>query len=434
MPSKYGGIPVEDEKPKVGGSKYGGIPVEDVSPTTPKAPAQEGFWSSVGSQLNPMPALRSAYDTVTAPDALPRIGRAIVNAVTGPAREHGPKALTALKGGLPGTALDETLRSIPLVGPAAGNFADTVSDQIKQGNYRGALGTTVGFGIPIATGGLVSEGLGRMTRAGAEPLAENALRIRKVDRAFGKRPGAAALDETAGVRPGTVAESAQSRLNELTPQVDAAAAASQDPFSLAPARAEVQGASAKALGRNEAKTVEQLKPLQAHLATDLATGEALPSEVPMSRGLELQRGFGAEHVHNWNPETLHGVKGTAARVYHTLGEEFPPEIQALRGREAGLIPVTQRGASTDLNAGLGQRVLGRIGAHTGALTGAALGAHFGGLPGGLAGLVIPEIAASPTVQMIGARGLNAGANVLKSPITKYGAKVAPALTRQREER
>jgi hypothetical protein len=269
-------------------------------------------------------------------------------------------------------------------------------------------------------------------RAGAEPIAEKALGIRKVDRAFGKRPGAAALDETTGVRPGTVAESAQSKLNQLTPEVEAAAQASPQTFSLTPARTELQGARAKALGRNEAKTVQQLAPLQEHLQTELATGAALPADVPMSKGLELQRGFGSEHVHNWNPETLHGVKGTAARVYHTLGEQFPEEIQQLRGRETGLIPVAQRGASTDLNAGLGQRVLGRIGAHTGALTGAALGAHYGGLPGGLAGLVIPEIAASPTVQMIGARGLNLGSQALKSPIAKYGAKVLPALTREKE--
>jgi hypothetical protein len=76
-----------------------------------------------------------------------------------------------------------------------------------------------------------------------------------------------------------------------------------------------------------------------------------------------------------------------------------------------LIPGRQQAARRAAGAGITQRIAGRVAAHTGALTLGGLagtaGYREGGLPGavaaGAAGLVGPELLASPTGQMAAAR-------------------------------
>lgn len=67
-----------------------------------------------------------------------------------------------------------------------------------------------GAGSAIAEGG----------KAIAPSLAEGAMGIKKLDRAYGRTPGQAILDETKGFAPSNVAESAQSRLSELNPRLE----------------------------------------------------------------------------------------------------------------------------------------------------------------------------------------------------------------------
>lgn len=57
-------------------------------------------------------------------------------------------------------------------------------------------------------------------RALAPKIAEGALAITKPDRAFGKTPGAAVLNETRGFRPSDIAETGQTRLRGLTSQLE----------------------------------------------------------------------------------------------------------------------------------------------------------------------------------------------------------------------
>ncbi|MFP5230767.1 MAG: hypothetical protein ACLGXA_24385, partial [Acidobacteriota bacterium] len=67
-----------------------------------------------------------------------------------------------------------------------------------------------GAGSALAEGG----------KAVAPGLAEGAMGIRKLDRAYGRSPGNAILEETRGFRPENVAASAQSKLGELRPRLE----------------------------------------------------------------------------------------------------------------------------------------------------------------------------------------------------------------------
>jgi hypothetical protein len=411
--------------------------------------------------------------------------------------------------------------AVPIGGPE-GKVARLGLEALRGGAVNKAQGGS--FGAGAAMGG-AGEGIAQGLKAVAPAWAESALNIRKTDRAY-KPAGAIGktiLNDTRGVRPGTVAESAQGSLNQLNPQLDAAARAAdvrptppisgrlqapqyevplshpqnststqgglfdaesrpahgvtiispagretmhpqylsggahpemsgrtappkgtlltRDPdvaragganipppgtevpyagASLTPAKSVLRQAAGKATQQNEPTTYKQLQPMMQHLSQNRITGEPIGNTVGAHDLLNLKRGFGNEFIHNWNPETMTGVKGTAGQTYHQLGQEFNrvvPEAQGLNSKISNLIPVAKRGESAELNAPTSQRIASRMLAHTGALTGlvggSAAGYQHGGamgaLIGGAAGLAGPEMMFSPTGQMITARALNSGA-------------------------
>lgn len=186
--------------------------------------------------------------------------------------------------------------------------------------------------------------------------------------------------------------------------------------SLGPARNVLRRAFDTAGRQGERSTVSQLTPLSEHLGESISGSPILENVTPRQL-LDLKRGFGNEHIHRWNPETMQGVKGTAAQTYHALGQEFNravPGAQELNGRISKLIPVAKRAESAELGAPTAQRIFNRVGAHTGALAGSIFGGYQGyergGVPGALggalAGAVLPEMLASPTGEMAIARTLN----------------------------
>lgn len=308
--------------------------------------------------------------------------------------------------------------AVPIGGPES-KVARLGMEAARGGLVNKAQGGS--FGAGAAMGG-AGEGIAQGLKAVAPGLAESALNIRKTDRAYkpGGSIGKSILDETSAVSPGKIADQAQGKLNTLTPQLESAARNSPNTMSLAPARGRVGEAMLKAVQQNEPTTAKQLTPMEQHLAANHFTGQQYPQDVTPIQGLQLKRGFGNEFVHNWNPETMKGVKGTAAQTYHELGQEFNkavPEAEGLNGRISNLIPVSERGDSTQLNAPTSQRIFGRVLAHTGALTGALggsaagyrSGGPLGAVVGGAAGLALPEMIGSPTGQMIAARGLNSRA-------------------------
>jgi hypothetical protein len=114
------------------------------------------------------------------------------------------------------------------------------------------------------------------------------------------------------------------------------------------------------------------------------------------------------------------VNSVGKRAYHALDQEFDnavPSAAELNQRISSLIPVAKRAESAEHGAGLVQKGVHRLAAHTGAaasgLVGGAEGYHEGGIPGaiagGIAGLAVPEMLASPTGQMFAARGLGSPA-------------------------
>jgi outer membrane lipoprotein SlyB len=270
-----------------------------------------------------------------------------------------------------------------------------------------------GFGAGAAAGAL-GAGAGEVLNAAAPAVAEKALGIRgKFDRSFNKEPGKAALEETSGIRPETVARSAGNRIGELSDQTRDLVANSPAQVSLAPARTALSDAGQKAISQNAEGTFNQVNNMENTLRQRFGTQQLIPDQVSPEDALNLRQGFNQEHM-RWNPDIHEPAAAAGRQAYGALTGEIHnavPETAALDQRVSSLIPVKNRAASTALNDSTGQKIMGRFGAHTGALTGATLGGtagyHERGIPGavagGLTGLVAPELIASPEGQMMAAR-------------------------------
>lgn len=341
------------------------------------------------------------------------------------------------------TGLEEGVAAhLGQLGPAAKVAGKLIGAGMHSGTVNVAQGGNFGTG---AVSGIAGSGIEQGLAAVAPHIAESALNIRKLDRAYGKNGGAigqAILDKTTGITPGAVADSAQGVLDNLNPQLNAAvdrasirpatvppgAAAPQlqpNPIaSLGPARNVLSNAIAKATNQGERTTLSQLDPLTTHLGETIS-GNPIPSDVTPRQLLDLKRGFGNEFIHRWNPDTMNGVKGTAAQTYHALGDELNnvvPQAAGLNSQISTMIPVAKRAESIELNAPTTQKLFQRIAAPTGALTGAAAGGAAGyehggkegALEGAAAGLMAPLLLTSPTGQMVLARSLNG----LARPISK----------------
>lgn len=206
--------------------------------------------------------------------------------------------------------------------------------------------------------------------------------------------------------------------------------------SLRGARGVLSNASGRAARQGERTTVNQLEPMATHLSETI-NGEPILENITPRQMLDLKRGFGNEFIHRWNPETMEGVKGIAAKTYHEMAQELHrivPETEPLDRRYSLLAPIAKRAESVELNAPTAQRIAHRVAAHTGALTGGVFGAEEGyrkdGVPGalagGLLGVALPEMITSPTAEMGAARMLNRGAK----PLSRIGTGAVLQLDRK----
>jgi hypothetical protein len=126
---------------------------------------------------------------------------------------------------IPGGAEEEGATKLAgLAGPSAAKFAEpaarVATSALGSGAVNKAQGGSFKTGAALGAGGTV---VGQGLKALAPVIGESALGIPKAARAFGKTPGKALLEETRGIRPETIAESAQGRLGQLTPQLERAA-------------------------------------------------------------------------------------------------------------------------------------------------------------------------------------------------------------------
>ena len=420
---------------------------------------------------------------------------------------------------IPGGAEESAAEHLGELAPKLKPLARIAASALGAGAVNKAQGGSFAGG---AAGGAAAGAAGEGLRAVAPRIAESALNIRKLDRAYGKGGGAIGrtiLDETTGLTPGSVAESAQSRLNDLNPQLEQAADRAsvrqnrvrgllpapteeiplhqtagrpprarpmafdakinpeEDPMeprsgnpmadiseypgvnphylsggahpelagrmpvthgvllrapevgtgsipdvvphmsaSLRTARGVLSSALGTAARQGERTTMNQIDPMVTHLGETI-DGQPIGNQITPRQLLDLKRGFGNEFIHRWNPETMTGVKGTAAQTYRAMGDEFNrvvPEARELNGRISRLIPIAKRAESAELNAPTTQRIFQRIAAPTGALTGAVGGGYAGyergraegALAGAGLGLLAPTLLTTPTGQMFLARTLN----------------------------
>jgi hypothetical protein len=323
-----------------------------------------------------------------------------------------------------------------------------------------ALGMYYGGKLTGAAAGPALSAAARATGGGlqsaGEGLAESALGIRNTDRAFNSNPGRAALAETSGLMPSTIAEEAGQRLNDLTLERAAVAQANPGPVNISGARTFASEAMQEQARRNAIPQIDRMAPLAEQIRTQgeprggwpigvrppRPAGAGIPPFVETPEAINLREGVGGYSADKpWTGKAsadplrgmVRGMYGSMSDAIHTA----VPEIEPLDARMHDLIPVAQRAGEVDLNASTLQRVAGRFARPTGALVGAVSGVAGGhmaaGLPGaiagGLGGLVAPELLASPWVQMGVARGLNAVGEASRSaaPVAGVAAeRLAPA--------
>jgi len=305
------------------------------------------------------------------------------------------------------------LSKVPGLTKAAPTLARIGTSAVGSGLVNKAQGGSLSGG---AAAGAIGAGVGAGLKKIAPKLAESALNVRGSDRAYGRTPGQAILDETTGFSPRKIATQASDKVEELTNNLEDMARDSPNSASLAPARDEATKSIGAAYGRNNKSTYDKLLKMGRQLDTNLE-GEEIPEITSPQQILHLKRGVGDLQT-SWNPATQpKWVNGQVGRVYHALDSEFDravPEGAALNQRISSLMPVAQRANAEDLNAGFLQRSIGRFKAHTGALAAPLLGAGEGyrehGLPGALVGgglgLAGAEALSSPEVWMALARGAN----------------------------
>jgi len=423
-----------------------------ISSAGPKA------WDEHGNPVASVPDTRGLAPGQTAPPGVPKAP--IAPGLTGPIQPTmGQQAKQAASGLFQGFVSDtangvasavahpiDTLKSIPRT---MGAYADRAADDLNKGHYADAAQHAFGV-VPIigpitndfldSTSGPtpdyqeagrsigniaamkavpeVTGAVGKALKSGAEPLMENGLGIRNVDRAHAKAPGRAALDFTTGVRPETVAKSAGDAIESQAKTRNAAITNSTARGSLTPARAAVTDAMTRAAAGNS--DTSHLTPMMEQLENPKPgfTGSLNPRV--MGRGpltiadlqdpdtlLKMRQRFGEDFT---KFDTARPLAKEALRVgnqaYGALTNELhrvvPESVEPDR-IISNLIPARDSAAAKSLNAGTGQRALGRFAAHTGALTGAALGYHQYGVPGMAAGLLLPELISSPTAQISAAR-------------------------------
>lgn len=308
----------------------------------------------------------------------------------------------------------------PFIAPAARVGASAVG----SGAVNAAQGHDFKSGAEAGLlGGTAAEGL----RAMAAPVAESALKVRGNQRLFGRTVGDAIINDTYGIRPETVGRSAGEKIAELTPDLDAADAASAargETGSLVPARDAVNGRINSYLKNRAVNTAADLQPIANFLNRDALTNLRLAPDQPAPALRALKRGLNEDYIGKWSLEQPAAQKGAARQAYGLLNDELhdlSPETRDIDQRISSLIPVRLQGERVASQAPMAQRVMGRVGAHTGALVGSTLGAgagyHEGGLRGalvgGLSGLLIPEAIASPEGQMAAARTLNVAPTIVR---------------------
>lgn len=452
MASKYGGVPVAE------GSKFGGVPVDEdaplsLAPHTRGSGPTERFLSNAGSALNPIPGISEMASEATTPGI--GLDKTLKSHFIDPQAEQFHKAGAAFRGegpevegmGLPGrisTGIGHGLAGmLPMVGPATANAAE----QVNSGDVAGGLGSLTGIVGGVAGLPPVIRGAGRGLMHAAEPIAENAMGIRNIDRKFAREPGRAILDETTGVRPASVSASAGKRIGDLSNERNAFINTSTTPVHLQPSIDEVRAAITRGQAGNS--DMSHLRPMEEQLTVPKSGFQGLVNNNPPqgptiapyqspADALAIRQRFGNDFTKFDAARPLSNeTRSIGNQAYGKLTDELHravPESAPLDKRISSLIPVRDAAAVRALSPGIGSNVLQRIGAKTGSMAaGAMLGREMGNPVAGLAaGAILPELVSNPTTQMIGARSLDLAGRGIQSPIGTRALQL-PSLIKPRRQ-
>ncbi len=287
-----------------------------------------------------------------------------------------------------------------------------------------------------AIAGGVGSGAGQAMEAIAPIIAESALNVTGANRMYGRTVGRAVLDDTHGIKPSVIEDSARAKMSELKPQVEQIAAdAGQNGArgSLTPA---VDSVSQKIAGHTNNRAVNsasELTPLQSFLERDAVTGLPLAKSQSPTGLLRIKRGLDSDFIGNWNPtRNTNNELDAAKSAYGKVANEFhtaAPGTRQLDQRISSLIPVAERANRTTLGAGMVQNALNRFrtptGAMVGMLGGGEAGYHEHGVPGAFVGAAmgaaLPALIGSPEAQMFMARTANGMLPRLAVPMAVGGA-------------
>jgi len=352
-------------------------------------------------------AVQTAKDMATPHNTAQSIGRGVEQAgeylIPGGAEEQVAKSAGNL------------LRAVPKVAKAAPVIGRLIASGLGAGTVNAAQGGDFSTG---AATGAAGAGVGMGLKAIAPIIAESALKVRGIDRAFGRTPGEGILNETTGLRPATVAKQAGAKVAQYTGDLEDAARQSPYAVDLQPARDVADSWLDTAAQRNNASTVKDVSRIGEQLSK--RQGTAIPRQVPASEALALKRGIGDLQT-SWDPATVSDFSNRAvASTYSAMHPELEraiPGYAELNGKISTMMPVASRATAADLNAGFVQRGLDRFRAHTGALVAPMLAASAGGathgpvgaLAGGGLALAAQEAIASPELQLGVARLANSPA-------------------------
>jgi len=467
-------------KPKAPWEEYGGSSVgaPATPPTPPAYDKRADLRHAMETESTPLvgPIVRGSaalLDKVGALDPLINTVNTIGRGIHGlhhPESQPGTRTAADLAEGVTGAALPFALPSMIRrpVAAAAGGLIGMGGQKLGEKVTAAAGGDPdtqrlVGDVSSAVTGPLLSRGVGAMMKAPAPMLAKSALGINGRTEAYGATPGKAILEETRGVSPATIEESARARMTDLGNQLEGRARATTTPLSLVPARERLSGISSDAAAANSRVTPREVSPMLRQLTepqpgftgrTEYPAGAHTPITIspgmsgdpmPLVRGrapsqvvapeqsatdfLGMKRQFDKDFISNWSPAAnTKGQLGVARQAYGEMAREFNSKVPGaaeLNQRISSLVPVAKNARLTDLNAGVGERMLNRAGRPTGGLFPLLFGLHEGGIPGAMSAIGLTEGIQAPEVKMIGARSLWGSGKGLQSKPAMIGAGLIP---------
>jgi len=315
---------------------------------------------------------------------------------------------------LPGAAITKVSKAAKL-----GTLGRIAAEGIGTGAIEKLHGGNFTTGAAVGAG---TAGAGQLARVLAPKLAESALGVSRQMRGRGRTVGKAVLEETKGLRPGTVADSAEQALTRLTSEMESTVHQATQAGQLGSTQAAHQAldTAISSVPRNARELRDKLESLRSLLDLDnTPAGQPMRKVYSPDELLEIKRGIG-KAIESWPPEwkSLSDVQRVKEQLYGAIDKELDslvPGFGNLNQKISSLIKGKRAATAKSVAPSIPQDVVYRLMAKTGALAPAGIGyvaapqGHKG--EGAIAGLVAPTLLTRPATQMALARAIAQSAGV-----------------------